>query len=201
MRILGNTAIWRKDNGDKTHRLNYDLNQNSIVFDIGAYYGDFSDQIFAKYNCYIHAFEPIPEFFTKCQNRFKDNKKIICHKFAVSDKTGECKIYMNDNSTSLHANSSDSKNIKTKNFNEILKDLDVSMIDLIKINIEGEEYNLLEFMIQNDLHQKCKNLQVQFHKLVDNYQERYDDIALNLSKTHQLTYHYPFVWENWQIKK
>ena len=30
---------WFKDNGDETHRLNYNLNKNSLVIDLGGYLG------------------------------------------------------------------------------------------------------------------------------------------------------------------
>ena len=32
-KILGDVKQWFNDKGDYTHRLNYDLNNNSIVFD------------------------------------------------------------------------------------------------------------------------------------------------------------------------
>lgn len=37
---------WRKENGDYTHRVNYDLNEDSIVFDVGGYKGEW-----AQTNC------------------------------------------------------------------------------------------------------------------------------------------------------
>ena len=39
---------WFADNGDRTHRLNYDLNSNSVVFDVGGYKGDFAFSIYEK---------------------------------------------------------------------------------------------------------------------------------------------------------
>ena len=42
-------AQWFKDNGDKTHRLNYNLNEKSIVFDLGGYEGQWASDIFSKY--------------------------------------------------------------------------------------------------------------------------------------------------------
>jgi len=31
---------WVKDNGENTHRFNYDLDKNSVVIDAGGYKGD-----------------------------------------------------------------------------------------------------------------------------------------------------------------
>ena len=71
--------------------------------------------------------------------------------------------------------------------------------DLCKINIEGGEYLLLNDLIDNNMITKLNNIQVQFH-LIENYQEEYNKLAEKLSKTHELTWRFPFVWENWRIK-
>ena len=57
-RILLSKEInqWYDDNGDKTHRLNYDLDENAIVFDLGGYEGQWSSDIFSKYCCHIYIF-------------------------------------------------------------------------------------------------------------------------------------------------
>jgi len=40
---------WFRDNGDRTHRINYDLDRDSIVFDLGGFEGSWSADIFEKY--------------------------------------------------------------------------------------------------------------------------------------------------------
>jgi hypothetical protein len=67
----------------------------------------------------------------------------------------------------------------------------------MKINIEGAEYCVLESLIDNI--EKIGGILVQFHK-IDFYQQRYDDIAEELSKTHNLKWRFPFVWEYWEQK-
>ena len=69
-------------------------------------------------------------------------------------------------------------------------------IDLLKINIEGMEYELLERIVPNNI----KNIQVQFHKIGENYEERYQKIREKLLQTHELTYDFPFVWQNFKLK-
>ena len=39
-------APWLADNGDKTYRLDYNLNENSVVFDLGGYEGQWASDIF-----------------------------------------------------------------------------------------------------------------------------------------------------------
>jgi hypothetical protein len=78
--------------------------------------------------------------------------------------------------------------------------LGIDHIDLLKINIEGGEYPLLADMSKKYLITSCTDIQVQFHDFVTGHQELYADIRSELEKTHELTYRYPFVWENWRLK-
>jgi hypothetical protein len=72
---------------------------------------------------------------------------------------------------------------------------------VLKINIEGAEYVLLQYIISKGLHKNIRNLQVQFHLIEgQNCEELYSLIASALSETHELTWRYPFVWENWRRK-
>jgi hypothetical protein len=72
---------------------------------------------------------------------------------------------------------------------------------LIKLNIEGGEYPLLTRMINTDIVEKCRDIQVQFHNCVPDAEAMRLQIRNALSRTHFLTYDYPFVWENWRRKK
>ena len=39
---------WFKDRGDHTHNITYDLNENSVVMDLGGYTGVWGQQIINK---------------------------------------------------------------------------------------------------------------------------------------------------------
>ena len=74
----------------------------------------------------------------------------------------------------------------------------IDEIDLIKINIEGGEFELLERMFEQGLVAKCKNIQIQFHDFFPEAKSLRQDIRERLKETHHLTYDYYFVWENWE---
>ena len=50
---------FRKDNGDGTLRINYDLTEDSVIMDLGGYRGDWTNLMINKYNCTSHIFEPV----------------------------------------------------------------------------------------------------------------------------------------------
>ena len=54
---------WIDDKGDSELRLNYNLNEDSVVVDLGGFKGDWSALISEKYSCNIHIFEPVREFY------------------------------------------------------------------------------------------------------------------------------------------
>ena len=75
---------WFKINGDKTLRLFYKLNQDSVVFDVGGYEGNWASDIFSMYLCNILIFEPVESFFNIIKKRFKQNRKINFFKFGLA---------------------------------------------------------------------------------------------------------------------
>jgi FkbM family methyltransferase len=192
---------WFKVNGDETLRLDYDLNESSTVFDVGGYKGEFSRDIFCKYNSNIFLFEPLPEFYNIASKKFCKNSKVNTLNFGLSDKTFKTLIGLNDNSSSTIEVGSESVEISLISIIDFIRANNISRVDLIKINIEGGEYNLLESVIREGMVSIFKNIQVQFHDFViENAKERMSNIHEELSKTHILTYHYEFVWENWKLK-
>lgn len=194
---------WFEDNGDFTHRINYDLNSASIVFDIGGYEGTWSEKIYNKYNCNLYIFEPIKKYYDLIYNKFNKFNNIKIYNFGMSNKDEEIKIYHSNDCSSIYRefiNFQDIENIKLKNFCKFLINENIKEINLIKINIEGCEYNLLDHIIQNNLHLNIKNIQVQFHDFIVDSKSRRNYIRENLKKSHKLTYDYEFVWENWQLK-
>lgn len=198
-----NVKKWFKDNGDYTHRLNYNLNSNSIVFDAGGYKGIWSENIYSKYKCKIFIFEPIKKYFDILNEKFNNNNDIKIFNFGLSDKSENIKIYHSHDASSIYKdfiNYYDTEEIVLINFSEFFVNNDIKIIDLFKINIEGSEYNLLEKIIDNNHHLKIKNIQIQFHYFIPDAELKRNNIREKLRKSHNLTYDYEFVWENWELK-
>lgn len=189
---------WFLDKGDKTLRLDYPLNENSVVFDLGGYEGQWASDIFSKYCCFIHVFEPVEKFFNKIEQRFSKNEKIFVHQFGLSNDNKKEKISIDGDSSSSFKTKDAGEYIELVSAIDFIKKHEISIIHLMKINIEGGEYDLLEHLVESGFINNILNIQVQFHDFVPNAEERMNNIQRQLSKTHSLTYQYPFVWENWQ---
>ncbi|HSA06008.1 MAG TPA: FkbM family methyltransferase [Candidatus Gastranaerophilales bacterium] len=193
-------APWFQINGDKTLRIDYDLNENSVVFDMEGYHGDWTADIFCKYGCFIHIFEPVQKFTDIIQTRFSNNNKIIAHNYGLAEDDKFISITMDEDASSTIKSSENTEEVKLVDTLKFFNEFNIEQIDLMKINIEGGEYDLLEYLIKTGLILKIKNIQVQFHSFVPNAEERMKNIQEKLSETHELTYQYEFVWENWRLK-
>ncbi|MFN4915155.1 MAG: FkbM family methyltransferase [Sphingomonadales bacterium] len=193
---------WFKAKGDETLRLNYPLNENSMVLDVGSYEGDFAAYMSERYHCFVHAFEPVPDFYKIIEEKFKNNDKVFTHCMGLSRVTGNESISLMDLGSSVFVKSKNSVEIQLKSIIEFLEEHHIEKVDLIKLNIEGGEYDLLESLIEQKKITCFENIQVQFHDFViPDAKERMNRIQQALSETHFLTYQFEFVWENWQLKK
>ena len=192
---------WFRDKGDQTIRLNYDLCEDSLVFDLGGYEGQWSRDIFCKYACTIHIFEPNEIFAQNIQTRFDKNRKVHVHAIGLADSDKFAMLSASENESSMFKTSDKNFRIELKDAVSFIRKNDIHRIDLMKVNIEGGEYELLEYLIENGIIRVIVNIQVQFHDFVSDAEARMRAIQRNLEKTHYLTYQYEFVWENWKLKQ
>ena len=192
---------WFDIDGDKTLRLDYDtLGSDSIVFDLGGYEGQWTSDIFSKYCCNIHIFEPVPSCCSIIRRRFAHNQKIFVYDFGLSSTTNTAMINVAaDKSSVFYGPNTEKLSINLVSISDFLRQSKISQVDLAKINVEGSEYDILEDLIASHRIQDFINIQVQFHNFVPDAEDRMRRIQEQLKKTHRLTYQYVFVWENWQL--
>ena len=190
---------WFAVDGDNSLRLDYSLSKDSIVFDLGGYKGQFASDIFSKYCCSVYVFEPVIAFCNAIQKRFEANDNIHVFPFGLADK--EMDVFINVDSDRSAIALKGEERIHLKGFDYFLEQHRIQYVDLIKFNIEGAEYDLLDHIIANNLQKKIINFQIQFHDFVPFAQDRMVSIQKNLEKTHELTWCFPFVWENWRLKE
>jgi FkbM family methyltransferase len=151
-----------------------------------------------KYNPNVYILEPVTSFYEGMIARFSTNNKVnlINVGVGVEDKDGF--IFMSGDGTSSNLTSGESINVKFNTIDTILEKWNLNEVDLIQINIEGDEYLLLEHMLKTGSINKFKNIQVQFHLGIENDIERRNKIRDGLTANgFKNNFDYPFVWESW----
>jgi FkbM family methyltransferase len=189
---------WFNDEGDYTHNITYDLNENSIIMDLGGYTGVWAQQMIEKYNPNVYILEPVPIFYDGMVSKFKNNPKVRLLNAGVGIEDRDGIIYMSGDGSSSNLTNGHKINVKFNTIETILNNFGLEYVDLIQINIEGDEYPLLENMILTRLINKFKNIQIQFHLGIENDVERREKIRNNLlDNGFKIKFDYPFVWEAW----
>jgi FkbM family methyltransferase len=189
---------WFKDNGDNTHNITYNLTENSIIMDLGGYTGVWAQQMIEKYNPNVYILEPVTKFYEGMVNKFSNNPKVHLMNVGVSTEDKEGTIFINGDATSSNLTNGESIIVKFNTIEAVLEKWGLTEVDLIQINIEGDEYPLLENMLETGIVNIFKNIQIQFHLGVENDVERRDKIRNGLILNgFKNNFDYPFVWESW----
>ena len=190
---------WFRDRGDTTLRLKYELTPDSVVIDVGGYVGDFAHQINSLYGSTVHMFEPVPAFYARCVQRFTSNPKIHLHCYGLGSDAGTFPISDDADASSLFASIKSSIfNVEVRPIVDSFEALGITSVDLLKLNIEGGEYQVLPALIEAGWLPRIRWIQVQFHTCGDDYVGARNAILRALEKTHRQTWCYKFVWENWE---
>lgn len=193
-------AAWFAAQGDATLRLEYELSAGSMVFDLGGYKGQWASDIHAMYGCQVYVFEPVPAFAAQIARRFRRNPRVRVFDFGLAAQSGTCRMGLAQDGTSMFKPGSETVEARLVGLSEFLRTEGAGNIDLMKINIEGGEYALLEHMLDEGLAARVRNIQVQFHDFVPDAEARMAAIQQRLARSHELTYQFPFVWENWRLR-
>ena len=153
----------------------------------------------------IHAFEPDPSNFKSFEN-FND---VNFYKKAAWIRDGFVKFYLGSESFASTINSSKITNIKQDRFIEtecldickfITDNFDKDDYIILKIDIEGAEYELLNHMLSNNCLEYINDLFVEFHlgKITNITSDQHNDL---INKLHSLGFaHADVAWEKENIK-
>ena len=191
--------FFRNGGDDMLYKFDGFLNESSTVFDMGSYEGEFYKEIFRKYNCDIHAFEPVEQFYSNCLENLP--KKVLLNNFALVNENTTFNISLSDNSSSQFISDNGNTTICNKvKFIDYINDKNIKNIDLIKVNIEGGEYELLDTILDSNYQNNIDGYLIQFHYLSGDPLIKRQQIVEKLQETHTSVFSYPFVWEYWRRK-
>lgn len=149
----------------EAQRLDYPLGEQSLVLDLGAYVGNFSRHVVEKFGCTSLAFEPMPQAFAQLPEAWKNEaSRITAYEYGVGAKTERVRMaFSNDSSSQFMPSTDADPEVLIRDVVEVFNELDIGNVDLMKINIEGGEYALLERMDEAGLIDHVRFLQIQFH--------------------------------------
>lgn len=118
----------------------FDVEENDVVFDIGASVGPFTASILHKNPKQIHCFEPYPDLFNSLQNNFKENVNVVLNHaaFACTPEYTDSKIKL-DNINTWDKGEYLVDRVK---FSSYIEKNNIDKIDFLKTDCEGGEWSI-----------------------------------------------------------
>ncbi len=155
-----------------------------------------------RYDPVIYAFEPNPRSFELLQQKAVSNPKLQPLPYGLGDEDLTVDFTLNGLGSSMcddRSSNSGMPRIKVDiaAIDRVWRDLKLGHVDLMKINIEGAEFPLLDKMIRANLLNNVDCFMIQFHEWHPGAYAKRRRIREELSKTHRLEWDYYFVWEKW----
>jgi len=191
---------WWADGGDDRFRFDYPLTPQSFVLDLGGYEGQWASDLYARHRCKISVFEPVSQYAENIRRRFANNQDIIVFQYGLGASTRDETIFIRGAGSSTYGKKAEAESIRIVDVRDWFSEHQIDFVDLMKINIEGGEFEFLERMIECDLIRRIRDIQVQFHNIATESTRRMEAIKHELAATHTPGYQYKFVWENWSRK-
>ena len=162
------------------------LGPDDSAIDCGADVGEVTE-VMGRRGAKVYAFEPNPYAFDVLQKRFADNPRVICLNKAVSDRDDVLKLFLHEkadrdplgrsNSSSLlgvksNINPDNWVEVEAINLADFIKQLSAP-VALIKMDIEGAEFDVLDHLLECDVLSNVGNVFVETHeKRIPSLQQR-----------------------------
>jgi FkbM family methyltransferase len=172
------------------------LNSDSKVVVLGGFLGDSAAKYRDIYDASVYVTEPISEFFTVMEQRFKGDNKVHLFNEASTAESREIELFISGERTGLFEFNGEPKLVNGRSIIDLIDEVGGS-VNHLEMNIEGGEYSILPCLIDSSYVSKCASILIQFHNFGLEQELNRAEIRMNLSKSHKLIYCYEWVWEHW----
>lgn len=188
--------------------IDVDLPEGAVVLDVGAYLGEWSERILERADArgpkdlWVHAFEPEPSSIRRFRESIGQDARVQLHPFGLGGRDRLERLAISGPGSSVYLDAATpgligSTEVELRDVDAVLSSLTVDRIDLVKINIEGGEFELLDRLHETGWMGRIGPVIVQFHEFApDAYRARRRN-RKRLAETHRCTWSYSWVYERW----
>lgn len=184
-----------------------ELREGANVLDVGAFEGHWSTRLLARVDrdgprhVHVHAFEPEPSAVTQFREGVVD-ARVQLHEYGLAGRDRRERLAIGGPGSSVFVDPSapnmyGAVEVELRDVDRVLEELGIQHIDLIKINIEGGEYELLDRLYETDRLRHTGVVIVQFHEFAPAAHRSRRRNRARLAETHTCTWCYPWIFERW----
>ena len=146
------------------------LNRESVIYSVGVGSNiDFDIELINSFGATVHAFDPTPRSIEWVKNQ-QLPKHFIFHPFGLSAENGHMDFFPPSKASSTHFSPidryGDTNNVvraPVKDIDTIASELNHKEIDLLKMDIEGAEYEVIEALPKNRV--AINQILIEFHHM------------------------------------
>ena len=184
------------------------LRDGAVVFDVGAYEGEWSEHILAHAEdkgvnaLQLHLFEPEANSIETLREKFGADPRVHVHPFGLGGHDRLERMSIGGPGTSPFKKASQpgffgAVDLEVRDVGGVLADLALDRIDVMMVNIEGGEYELLDRLNETNWYRRIDTVIVQFHEFgPDAYRSRRRN-RQQLAESHTCSWNYKWVFERW----
>lgn len=188
--------------------IDVDLPEDAVVLDVGAYVGEWSQRILERADArgpahlQVHAFEPEPSSVEQLRAGIGLDPRVHVHPVALGGRDRVERLAVGGQGSSIYVDPSTpgflgGTEIELCDVDRVLTSAGIERIDLMKVNIEGGEYELLDRLHERGWLRRTGTVIVQFHEFAPGAYRGRRRNRRQLAETHRCTWDYPWVFERW----
>lgn len=191
-----------EDGGDNLLYELPEFESSLLVLDVGAYHGEWALKIWKKFGSKIHAYEPHPDSFGVLQANLGDLEEVTLFNKGLGHPRGLVELSDDENSSSLYRKRKGAKTFSVEiiDIAKVVADAPESEVGLMKMNVEGAEYDILRRLIDQSLIARIGLIQIQWHHIDSKSPELKKHLTEKLKETHAIEWSYGWTWELWKAK-
>lgn len=185
-----------------------DLRDGAVVLDVGAYEGEWSARVLGRADAQglrdlrIHAFEPEPGAVQRFRHAIGKDSRTELHPFGLAGRDRLEPLTIGGPGSSVYVDPATpgffgTAEVELRDVDAVLSSLAVERIDLVKINIEGGEFELLDRLHETGWMGRIGTVIVQFHEFAPDAHRARRRNRRRLAETHRCTWNYSWVYERW----
>jgi FkbM family methyltransferase len=158
--------------------------------------------IAARYDARVYAFEPDPTAFPRLCNQLARHPKAtpLSYGLGAGDATRELALAGPGSSLYEVAGAFGTRSVEIRDVTAVVDTLAPTGVGVMKLNVEGAEYEVLERLIASGRLPRVRQLLVQFHEWHPKAYRRRRAIRRVLAQTHDEVWSYPWLWELWRLR-